>query len=99
MKLAVDPQTEADLQSQKLIIGSLAKAFPSLKIVGEEGDLKIEESDIIKVDTARLDSYASSFKNLPYSPVLAEDVTVWIGMPLSNCIGGPVLARVLIRSA
>ena len=31
-----DPQTEADRASQKCIIGSLLKTYPTLQIIGEE---------------------------------------------------------------
>ena len=31
-----DPQTEADRASQKCIIGSLLKMYPTLQIIGEE---------------------------------------------------------------
>jgi len=35
----VDPQTLADLESQRIIIGNLARLWPGLAIVGEEGEL------------------------------------------------------------
>lgn len=31
-----DPQTEADRASQKCIIGSLLRVYPTLRIIGEE---------------------------------------------------------------
>lgn len=31
-----DPQTEADRAAQRIIVGSLTKQFPGLKVIGEE---------------------------------------------------------------
>lgn len=47
-----DPQTEADRMSESIIISSLAKQFPGVKIIGEEGaesSLKLS-TDIIVED-------------------------------------------------
>ena len=37
MRAFEDPQTEADIRSQAIIIGTLSKHFPGVRIVGEEG--------------------------------------------------------------
>lgn len=40
-----DPQTEADRSAQRCIIASLAKKFPSIKIIGEEGGSDLNVCD------------------------------------------------------
>lgn len=71
----IDPQTEADLRSQKLIIGSLTAAFPGLRIVGEEGELQIDQKDIIQPRTDLIsDPFPADLEDLPL-----EELCVWIG--------------------
>lgn len=45
-----DPQTIADVNAQKIIVGSMRKAFPGLNIIGEEGKLKCMDDHTIDVD-------------------------------------------------
>lgn len=42
-----DPQTLADLASQRIILGSLQHTFPGLRLVGEEGDIPISPADLV----------------------------------------------------
>ena len=73
-----DYQTEADRSSQKCIIGSLAKQFPDVCIVGEEGesDLNNIPADwlVSDMDTDFLARYTcpESLKD-----VEAQNVIVW----------------------
>lgn len=48
---ALDPQTEADLRSQHLIVASLSKMYPNLNIVGEEGKLEYKPECAIDAKT------------------------------------------------
>ena len=34
-----DPQTQADRSAQDMIVGSLAKQYPTLKVIGEEDEV------------------------------------------------------------
>ena len=70
-----DPTTVADEMAQKLIIGSLQKVFPTLKVCGEEGDLKVEEGDVCIPDT-KFDMRVPS----QYENIKIEDLVVWVGM-------------------
>lgn len=72
----LDPQTEADLRSQKLIIGSLTAAFPGLTIVGEEGNLQIDQKDVVPPQQDLLEDLAIP-PNLECIPI--EELCVWIG--------------------
>eukprot|EP01084_Bolivina_argentea_P138475 243766_1 len=68
-----DPTTIADELAQKMIIGSLQKLFPKLKVCGEEGDLKCNDSDIITPNT-KFD------KQIPkkYDSIDVKDLVVWV---------------------
>ena len=74
-----DPQTVADIRSQKRIIGSLKAAFPGLTVVGEEGNLSIDTK--IDVVNPRFDMceptlkmegkiFPSSMRAIPISEVV-----------------------------
>lgn len=73
-----DYQTEADRSSQKCIIASLAKQFPGICIVGEEG-----ESDLMNIPSDWLvtepDSDFLSSNTCPDSLKDVEDknIIVW----------------------
>ena len=70
-----DPTTLADEMAQKLIIGSLQKQFPNLRVCGEEGDLKCEESDIIDPNLEFDMEIPEKYKNISI-----EELVVWVGM-------------------
>ena len=79
-----DPQTIADVQSQKLIVGSLRNVFPRLTVVGEEGDLSYEQEDTIiprlnLLDASPLVTAADASQPHPLRSVDVNDVVVWIG--------------------
>jgi len=79
----VDPQTLADVESQRIIISNLVRLFGrQLRIIGEEGELErsLEESNNatpLDVNLHRLDSYASSFPK-DYRSVPYDSVCVWV---------------------
>ena len=70
-----DPMTLADEMAQKLIIGSLQKKFPNLRVCGEEGDLKCEESDIVEPNLKFDMEIPEKYKNIS-----CEELVVWVGM-------------------
>jgi len=70
-----DPQTLADLQSQKLIIGSLRAMFPGLKVIGEEGELEVTAADCQKARTDLLDQHAFPDN---YNNINIQDLIIWI---------------------
>ena len=70
-----DPTTMADEMAQRLIIGSLQNQFPSLKVCGEEGDLKYEDSDIVAPNT----SFDVKVPDC-YQQIDVQDLVVWVGM-------------------
>lgn len=49
-----DPQTIADTNAQRLIVGSLRNTFKGLEIIGEEGDLEISPSDTVPLNIGSL---------------------------------------------
>ena len=74
-----DPQTLADLESQKIIIGNLVRVFGAdLRIVGEEGELENSTGEGARFRQARHDRFSS----ISFPPALAHlplsDVTVWV---------------------
>jgi len=48
----IDPQTEADLSAQRIIVASLRRKYPTVTIVGEEGELKCEAADSRELSTS-----------------------------------------------
>ena len=66
-----DPQTLADLASQRLILGSLAATFPGLRLVGEEGDVPASPSDLVTPNLSLLDGgrFPESLRVVPLSAV------------------------------
>ena len=70
-----DPTTVADEMAQKLIVGSLQRVFPSLKVCGEEGDLKVEKDEVVIPDT-KFDMKVPS----QYANIKVVDLVVWVGM-------------------
>ncbi|KXJ78885.1 hypothetical protein RP20_CCG003195 [Aedes albopictus] len=81
-----DLQTEADRSAQRCIMASLARLFPNVTIIGEEGksDLKVKESDlVIWVDP--LDGTSE------YTQGFLERVTVLIGISVNDrAVGGVI---------
>ncbi|XP_076052666.1 3'(2'),5'-bisphosphate nucleotidase 1 isoform X1 [Oratosquilla oratoria] len=74
---ANDLQTEADRAAQQCIIGSLAKQFPKIKIIGEEEDEPERESCGWTLDVNNLPSVAMSCP--PHLLALKEEeVVVWV---------------------
>lgn len=74
-----DPQTEADRKSQRVIIASLSKLFPRVKVVGEEGatDLNVPDEWLIKDldESFLLQQCPESLQN-----VKDEDIVVWVSV-------------------
>ena len=75
-----DPQTLADLAAQRLIVSSLARAFPGLRIVGEEGDLVTSASDVHIPSLTLLDDPSTCPPFPPHlaSPLPLSSVAVWV---------------------
>jgi hypothetical protein len=76
----VDPQTLADLESQRIIIGNLARLWPGLTIVGEEGELDNALGSGGKALAQRGQTLASEGTPFPdeLRAVPIEDLTVWV---------------------
>ena len=66
-----DPQTLADIASQKIILGSLARAFPGLRLVGEEGDVPASPADLVTPSLQLVDSgrFPERLRAVPLSSV------------------------------
>ena len=66
-----DPQTLADIASQKIILGSLARAFPGLRLVGEEGDVPASPADLVTPSLNLVDGgrFPERLRSLPLSSV------------------------------
>lgn len=77
MKGINDLQTEADRSAQRCIIASLSKAFPSLKIIGEEDlpDLNVSKEWLIS-------DYDMDFLRQPcpeeWRDVQERDIVIWV---------------------
>lgn len=73
-----DLQTEADRSAQNCILASLARQFPSLKVVGEEGDQDFSQ---VPADWVVEDRSAAVF-DLACPPAFVdtplEEMTVWV---------------------
>lgn len=78
------PQTQADIESEKMIVGSLLQAFPGILIIGEEGTV---ESDILTNMTINQCQKEDNFKiiqNLKqneiekYEKIKLSDLTIWV---------------------
>jgi hypothetical protein len=73
-----DPQTIADLRAQNLIVGSLRSSFPNIKLVGEEGDLEIDQANTIQPNLTYLkdfqDKFPSDLRSIP-----SDELCLWIG--------------------
>lgn len=73
-----DLQTEADRQAQSCIIASLARQFPAMRIIGEEGEqnLSAVPAELLVSDTD------ADFARRPCPPAFAnvreEDLVVWV---------------------
>jgi 3'(2'), 5'-bisphosphate nucleotidase len=74
-----DLQTQADRSAQNCIIASLAKQFPQLKVVGEEGEQDLSDVPADWIVTAA-DKEAAAKVSCPdkYKNVAMEDLTVWV---------------------
>jgi len=73
----IDSQTLADRLSQSLIVSSLHKLFPDVRIVGEESDIEVDEkqsADDIELSLFDSIKFPDSLKSLRSS-----DLTVWVG--------------------
>eukprot|EP00742_Colponemidia_sp_Colp-10_P003213 GILJ01003422.1.p1 GENE.GILJ01003422.1~~GILJ01003422.1.p1 ORF type:complete len:292 (+),score=39.89 GILJ01003422.1:50-925(+) len=75
MKGVDDPQTIADISAQRLIVGSLRKQWPTLKLIGEE-DL---EGDLTEygVETC-LDLLTNAVSSASDQQVPLDQIVVWI---------------------
>ncbi|XP_063696747.1 3'(2'),5'-bisphosphate nucleotidase 1-like [Culicoides brevitarsis] len=73
-----DPQTEADRSSQRLILASLTKLFPKVKIIGEEGqsDLNVPKEWLITdVDEEFLASHECPAE---FKDTKEDQIVVWV---------------------
>nr|XP_045616281.1 3'(2'),5'-bisphosphate nucleotidase 1-like [Procambarus clarkii]XP_045616282.1 3'(2'),5'-bisphosphate nucleotidase 1-like [Procambarus clarkii]XP_045616283.1 3'(2'),5'-bisphosphate nucleotidase 1-like [Procambarus clarkii]XP_045616284.1 3'(2'),5'-bisphosphate nucleotidase 1-like [Procambarus clarkii]XP_045616285.1 3'(2'),5'-bisphosphate nucleotidase 1-like [Procambarus clarkii]XP_045616287.1 3'(2'),5'-bisphosphate nucleotidase 1-like [Procambarus clarkii]XP_045616288.1 3'(2'),5'-bisphospha len=74
---ARDLQTEADRAAQRCIIGSLARCFPKLTIIGEEG-----EEDLQDLGQQSFDPTTEATEQVLCPPHLAslseEEIVVWV---------------------
>lgn len=75
---AMDPQTIADLRSQEVIVGSIKKAFPGLRLVGEEGDIPVNADAIKDLDTCLLDEYRTELESKVDCTLEQDDLCIWI---------------------
>ena len=66
-----DPQTLADIAAQKVILGSLARAFPGLRLVGEEGDVPASATDLVTPSLQLVDGgrFPEQLRSVPLSSV------------------------------
>lgn len=71
-----DPQTLADTEAQKLLVGSLSKLFPSLTIIGEEGEQHFDST--FTPYPAKLDLLNSIEFPHEYATIPIEDLVLWI---------------------
>jgi len=74
-----DLQTQADRSAQDCIIASLAKQFPNLTVVGEEGDQDLSGVPAEWI-VASADPEAAKKLSCPdkYKNVTMDDLTVWV---------------------
>lgn len=74
-----DPQTLADLESQRIIIGNLQRIYgPGLTIVGEEGELENATGDHTLVREARKDVLAAEAFPKDLLQLETKDLTLWV---------------------
>jgi len=73
-----DPQTEADRASQKCIIGSLLRVYPTLKIIGEEEDVHLDDVKEEFIEISQDVAVLSKTCPEDLSSVKPEEVTVWV---------------------
>mgnify|MGYP001105364251 CR=1 FL=1 len=74
-----DPQTLADLESQRVIIGNLIRLYgPDLKIVGEEGELDNCTGSDLLYREARKDLFEKEQFPEELTKLDTKDITVWI---------------------
>jgi len=73
-----DLQTQADRSAQNCIIASLAKQFPQLKVVGEEGEQDLSDVPAEWIVTAANQEAAKVSCPDKYRNVAMEDLTVWV---------------------
>jgi len=71
-----DPQTEADRAAQRIIVGSLTRQFPGLKVIGEEEDCNTadESSLVLNMDEDVLKHKCPD----DLSKLKVEDLIVWV---------------------
>merc|ERR1719500_2031003 len=73
-----DLQTQADRSAQNCIIASLAKQFPKLTVVGEEGEQDLSDVPAEWIVTAADQEAAKVSCPDKYKNVDVEDLTVWV---------------------
>ena len=73
-----DLQTQADRSAQNCIIASLAKQFPQLKVVGEEGEQDLSDVPADWIVAAADKEAAKVTCPDKYKNVAMEDLTVWV---------------------
>lgn len=74
-----DPQTLADLESQRIIIGNLLRIYgPDLRIVGEEGELENTKGEGLLYREVRTDRFADEQFPEELKQLETKDITLWI---------------------
>jgi len=70
---AQEPTTMADELAQKLIIGSLQKTFPKLRVLGEEENVQYNEEETVEPNTKFDLKIPDKYKNID-----VKDLVVWV---------------------
>ena len=77
-----DPQTEADVAAERLIVGVLSQLFPEIMLIGEEGESSDRDEENVENALRELDGALKDIApweiQLPHKVDLKRDVTVWI---------------------
>lgn len=79
-----DPQTEADRRSQRLIVASLARLFPKVKVIGEEGqsDLNVPDDWLI---TAKDEAFLALACPEALKEAKEDEIVVWVSGDDAQC--------------
>jgi 3'-phosphoadenosine 5'-phosphosulfate (PAPS) 3'-phosphatase len=82
LEMIEDPQTLADIRGQQVIVGVLGKLFPSVRLIGEEGEL-MESGDVDDgvdeiIENLKMEQYRGRFSD-ELKTLVAKDLIVWIG--------------------
>jgi len=72
-----DPQTLADRKAQSIIIGSLEKQHPGLKVIGEEDDVEADTEDLVMEMDAEVLQNANNLSQ-EMNSINIQDLVVWV---------------------